>query len=240
MSLLTICQNVAAVTGAMARPSAIIGANDEDSSRLLACCNRAGKSLAKYDWLSIRLTITFPTISGLESYLIPGDFDRFVPDTHWDATNNRRIIGPTSPQEWQLRRNSTIAVSVSTRKHYRIERVLQSTELYLDPIPDTTGEQLTFEYISKHWCENTANVRRSEWANDTDVGIIDEYLIELETQWRFLQSLGLPYGEAYNESKREVLKAYARDGGMTVLPLARRRNETLLSSYNVPDSGYGS
>lgn len=238
MSLLTICQNVAKICG-VASPSAVIGVSEETAELLLACCNRAGKSLARrHNWVDLITEHTFSTAASTANYALPSDYSRLVDGTLWDRTNYERIRGPLSAQQWQLHKSSVLASTATTWKRFRIRRVSGATEFYIDPTPDAV-ESLVFEYISNNWCESSGGSGQAAWAADTDVGVLDEYLIELETTWRVLNRLGLSYEEEYNEAEKEVSQAIARDGGPRTLSLSGGRNTHLLGPQNVPDTGYG-
>jgi hypothetical protein len=239
MSLLTICQNVAKIAG-VASPSAVIGLSDETAQLLLACANRAGKSLEKrHQWLDLVTEYTFNTVASTANYELPSDYSRLVDGTLWDRSNYEQIRGPLSPQEWQLHKSSILASTATTWKQFRIRNVSGNRRFSIHPTPDAI-ESLVFEYVSKNWCESSGGTGQSEWLADTDVGILDEYLIELETTWRFLSRLGLAYEEEFNEAQNQVNQAIARDGGMSVLSLSRKSGFKLIGPDNVPETGFGS
>jgi hypothetical protein len=77
-------------------------------------------------------------------------------------------------------------------------------------------------------------------AADTDVGILDETLIEMGVTWRFKQNHGLTYDEDFRQYQLELRQAISRAGGAPVISLDDARR-LLVSpySYNLPDSGYG-
>lgn len=239
MTLLTICQNVAKIAG-VSSPSAVVGVQEETAQLLLACANRAGKYLAKrHGWLALVTEYTFSTVAATANYELPSDYDRLVSGTLWDRSNYESLRGPLSPQEWQLHKSSVLASTATTWKRFRIRNVSGNTRFSIDPTPDAI-ETLVFEYVSRNWCESAGGTGQSEWAKDTDVGVLDEYLLELETTWRVLSRLGLSYEEEFMESKNEVNQAVARDGGAPTLYLTRRRSMHLLGPQNIPDTGYGS
>ena len=74
---------------------------------------------------------------------------------------------------------------------------------------------------------------------DTDIFILDEYLIQLGAVWRFLEAKGLDYTAKLAEYKSEVDKAMARDGGARPLMLANYPSSRFMSPWSVKDSGYG-
>lgn len=81
---------------------------------------------------------------------------------------------------------------------------------------------------------------QSDWVADTDLGILDEDLMELGIIWRLLARSGLAYAEEKDEYEREVDKAVARDGGNAILDLAPYDHLTLIGPYNIADGNFPS
>jgi len=79
---------------------------------------------------------------------------------------------------------------------------------------------------------------QTQWAADTDVGVLDEYLITLGVRWRMLCRLGLAYSEELDEYEREVSKLWQRwrRGHSQPVP---SYGTYLLNQTNIPESGYG-
>ena len=313
MSLLSICDDIANDTP-VAAPSTIIGNTNRTASLLLACVNRAGKSLAKYKgggWSILGRETTFTTVaiqttanqtggsavlSGIPStaglspgvfaaagfgipgntyiqsvdsasqvtltqpvlagddatanpitfgkfaYPLPSDFRRIITDTEWDRQRRWPLIGPRSPQQWQLYKSGLIGVATFQRR-WRIKPLIVAGQLAnyfcIDPTPTDNGSVLVFEYISQAWCQSAAGALQATWEADTDVGVLDEDLISLEARWRYLRRLGLSYSEELDEAMRETAKAFALDGGMPILDMAPVYSTTLVGPYNVPETGFG-
>ena len=80
---------------------------------------------------------------------------------------------------------------------------------------------------------------QSAWAADSDVGILDEYLIKLGLRWRVLRRLGMSYADELDEYERAVAKALAHDGGAAILSLAPAETSGLISTSNVPEGNLG-
>lgn len=75
---------------------------------------------------------------------------------------------------------------------------------------------------------------------DTDIFILDEFLIQLGVAWRFLEAKGLDYTAKLAEYKAEVDKSIARDGGARPLMLANYGSRRLLSPWSTRDGNFGS
>lgn len=99
----------------------------------------------------------------------------------------------------------------------------------------TTGARLVFEYVSNAYCESAAGVAQTSWTADTDIGVVDEYLVQLGIQWRLLNRLGLSYSAEMAEYERQLDKAVATDGAAAILPLVPMTAGYLLGPQNVQD-----
>ncbi len=119
-------------------------------------------------------------------------------------------------------------------------QILQNvTMLSIDPVPFDNGSALVFEYVSNGWCESQEGTPQSFWQADTDVGVVDEDLLELDLQWRLLRRLGLSYSEELDEFERAIGKAMATDGGAAILDLTPNNQLGLIGPWNLPETGYG-
>jgi hypothetical protein len=239
MTLLSICQDVADDVG-ISKPTIIVGNTDETARRLLAQANAALKSLGKSNnWLELVTEYTFSTVASQEDYSLPSDFGRMENQTLWDRSNYESLRGPLSPQLWQEYKSSILASTVTTWKKYRIRNVSGTVKFSIHPTPDSV-ENLVFEYVSNNFCESSGGTGQTEWNADTDVGILDEYLIFLGTRWRMMRRLGMSYAEEKKEYEDELEKAWGRNGSSPMLNLAGRKRFHLIGSDNIPETGYGS
>jgi len=184
---------------------------------------------------------------GQSDYVLPADFQRPVDNTFWDRSRFWSMRGPQSPQQWQIYKSSVIGYA-SIQRRYRFRRanwlstetgVVGSPILSIDPVPFDNGSMLVFEYVSNGWCQSTTGTLQTAWAADTDTGVLDEYLLQLGLLWRFLRRLGLSYNEEMDDYEREADKAVATDGGSAILDMTPNEQLTLLSPWNVPETGFG-
>ncbi len=240
MTLLSICQDVAEMYTEV--PTVIYGSNNDTAKKLLSAARSAGKSLARRaenGWVEMQQEHTFTTVASQENYDLPSDYLYLLSDTLWDRANYWELRGPLTPQAWQCVKSSVLGDTDTNRKRFRIKNVNGVKKFTIHPVPDNNTDTLVFEYMSINWCQSSSGVGQSDWLNDTDTGILDEYLIFLETRWRFLRILGSDYDEEKAEADEEVNKAIARNGGQPVLQIGGRKGFTFLSSANIPDSGFG-
>ncbi len=176
---------------------------------------------------------------GQSDYALPADYKSPVDNTFWDRSRFWSMRGPLSPQQWQLYKSSVIG-RASIQRRFRFRRSpTGGTILSIDPVPTDNGSQLVFEYVSTGWCQSSLGVFQSTWAADTDVGVIDEYLIELGLLWRVLRRKGMSYADELDEYLNEVSKAMSKDGGAAILSLTPNNNLTLIGPWNLPETNFG-
>ena len=205
--------------------------------------------------LSYDFTINTPTTGatfgsytfGQSDYALPTDFQRSVDNTFWDRSRFWAMRGAQSPQEWQVYKSSVIGrASIQRRYRFRNADWLSTTTgatstnvLSIDPTPFDNGSQLVFEYVSNGWCASASGARQSSWQADSDVGVLDEWLMELGVRWRLLRRLGMAYNEELDEYEREVDKAVAVNGGSAILDLTPNQHLTLIGPWNLPETNFG-
>ena len=236
-TFLEICQAICDGIG-IESPTTVASNTGDTERRLLALANKGGKALARmYDWAILQKEHTFTTVNGTAEYALPSDFGRFIDDTAWDRDAYMAMRGPLSASDWQVAKSGLIA-SAGIQKQWRLKRASASdtATFYIDPTPTNSTDDLVYEYIAKNWCASSGGTDQSAWAADTDVAILDEYLIELDLTWRMQERFGLSYQDARDEFERAAQLAYARDGGAAVVSLGRGAYSF---GVNVPETGYG-
>lgn len=232
MTLLTACQNVLNEIGTHEVPDTIVGNSNPTAKQILAIANQVGKYFSrKHDLTDLLVDYTFNTADGTASYALPTGFRKFANITFWDNANDWQMIGPVSRAGWQRLNSSNIVGS--TRRYFRIA----GGSFYIFPTPSTVDE-IAYQYFSDYWCESSGGTGQSAWAADTDLGVIDEYWMEREIKWRFLQAKGLPYEDEKQEAIDIRSAHMANDGAKPVLNMGGQRLGIL--GTNIPETGYGS
>lgn len=170
---------------------------------------------------------------GNESYAIPADCDHFIQQTGWDRSFRWQLVGPLSPQEWQVLKSGISPTG--PRLRYRI----MAGKIFVNPVPASL-DNLVMEYYSTGWCQSAAGTAQTAWLADTDTPVLQDRLFILGMIARFLNRKGLDSSVAQKDYEDAVESAISRSGGSRVLPLnARSEPPILLGSANVPDTGYG-
>lgn len=242
MTLLTIAQNACKAVPLVA-PSAIIGSSDATASLVLSCARRAGKALAlAYDWPEMIFENTITTVSGTASYAPPAGFKSFMDGTVWDRANYWQMRGGLSARAWQIFKSSIFGSGLVLPRRWRMKEnpSTKQLEVYIDPTPTANGDMLVYEYRSAYWCRSSGGTAQADWAADTDTGILDEYMLELETTWRLLSRSGLAYAEERQEAKDYAATVFAGEVGAGDLSLVPHWEDGhLIGVGNIPDTGYG-
>lgn len=214
MTLLTLAQAACDIIG-MPRPTSVMAGADQTARTMLSLAQREGRALARrWTWTALRKQQTFTTVAQtVQTGAVPSDFDRMVSETFWNRTDQERVVGPVTPEEWQGL-VASVALPIESAFQMRAGQI----ELY--PVP-TAGETYAYEYVSSQWCQSAGGSGQSAWAADTDTGLLDEELTTLGLVWRFKQSRGLDYAEDMTTYEEQVLQAMARDGTRRTARLAR-------------------
>ena len=207
MSLLSACQNASREAGFFSAPATVIANTTPEGELLETLANRVGKRLSRrFDWQSLVIITTITTASSTAEYSTLSDFDRFIFNTWWDTTNNRKV-STASPQLWEHLKNG-LAVSNDSDKRVR----QYSDSIFIHPTPTAT-ETLTYEYISDKWVSNAAgDTFYTTFQADTDVPLVPEELFELELLWRIKKHFKSPYLDDKDEAERAFREYQADDG----------------------------
>lgn len=236
MTLLSMCTNVCDAI-AIQRPSSIVGSTNETARRCLVHITRVCRELMKrHAWSALIREHAITTVNGTASYALPSDFDRYVDDTAWDATNYWQMRGSLSGSEWQWAKRSIVATATN-RRRFRVkwDTDTGAREIFIDPTP-STADSLVIEYVSNNFCASSGGTGQDSWDADTDVPRLDDELIELGLTWRLLNSLGQPYAEEKQEYDLRVIKAIGQDAPARLLDMAGIRMSDI---PNLPDGNYG-
>ncbi len=206
MSLLTLIQSATARLN-LPLPNAAATSSDNQVMNLIALANEEGQELSeRHRWNALINEATFNTVAaesqGLITTLAPG-YKYLFAESLWDRNLNRPIVAIT-PEEWQQQKANHVS-----GPYYRYR--LRGNNLLFYPAP-TAGLAVAFEYISKNWLtDSTGATGRAAWANDADIGLLDENLMLSGLIWRWKQSKGLEYAEDYAKYERRVADAISRD-----------------------------
>lgn len=208
MTLLTIAQDILRETKSSVIPSTIIGNNQDAAKQVLEALDIAIVNVARsYDWEELQKEHTFNSVASTEGYNLPSDFDRIIDNTFWNSTNQRSVLGPSTPQEWRILKNSTVT-GTTANDYFRI----RAGQTLIFPTP-TAVESYVYEYITDLIVDSSGGTGQTGWQADTDVPNVDEYLVRLDATWRLLNMQGKPYAEKQREFDLALAERISRNGG---------------------------
>lgn len=234
MSLLTIIANACSEVG-VPTPSSIIGNSDQNVVQMFALLNREGRYLARaYEWRVLRAESSFTTLAAAQQVAdmtsftdsasaSVTDWDRFVAETMFDRTENRQLLGPVTPPEWQFEK-ATIAVGVQRRYYMR------GKALFFTPTPPA-GNSIYFEYVKKNWCQSSGLVGKQAFSIDSDTGILDEDLLTQAVVWRYLKAKGFDYAEEFRRYEHLISTLTSAQSPSPRLSVTPRLNRGLTDGY---------
>ena len=229
MSILSIIQDACKLQS-LTRPTVVIASTDLTVQQLLGFAIEECQELNKLWWQLMTREQTFLTVATAEqTNAFPSDFDRFWPESFFNRSTNRPVVGPVTVQQWQLIQSNSAAGLITLA--YR-----QRDGVFLVTPTPPAGQTIAYEYISTKWARSadlsTAQLR---WEVDTDTSYFDEWLITLGVIWRWRARKGLPHDEDYDkwETRRDQLMA--NDGGTTKLSFAPPCNGYVPPLPTVPE-----
>lgn len=230
-TLLSIVQNVTDRIG-LRRPSAIIGSSDQQVRELLVYAKQEGRELMKaVPWQELTTEHTFTTVAAdAQTSSIPSDFDRFLNDSIYNRTSERKIWGPISAQEWQQRKAFTTSSTIDYWFRVRGDTIL------MNPQP-AAGESVYYEYISQNYCQATGGgATKSEWGVDTDEPRIPFELFELGIEWRWRKAKGLEWQTPFQQYTDQLNKRAVTQKGAPTLKAGGRT--FAFNHPNVPEGSW--
>ena len=231
MSLLTLIQNSCDTIG-LTRPTVVIASTDQNVRTLLALAQTEGRELLdRYSWPATQIEKTHTSLAaesqGVMTTLAPG-FSYITSSTFWDRSLTQPVVGPLSPIEWQALKARTATGPYSS---YR----LFGGKLYAYPAPPA-GNTWVFEYQSTYFCQSSSGTNQSAWAADSDVGVLDENLMELGVIWRFKKKNGLDYSEDFRSYEQKLANEMSRAGGRRVLDMSS--SGSAMSGVYIPEGSW--
>jgi len=177
-------------------------------------------------------TATASLVFGKVKYSNPSDYSRSTPSTQWNKTNHWRLMGPSTPQEWQQLKSGYIASGPRTffRKLAGYFQIwpMAATNIYLG-----------MEYISSNWALSVALAGKSTFTADTDTCVFDDRLMIEGLKAEYFSVKGFDSSNFQANYRRELSAAKAADTGFQTLSFAGLSADYLIGFSNIPDSGYG-
>jgi len=233
MSLLTMTQNVADETLIAERPTSVIGNADKFARQCLSLLNKVGDEIKeKHAWETLIKEENLVT-DGSGSYIIgtdvftDGDYESFVSESGWNATQNRSMDLLNSRQ-WQNLINSTIS-NTGITTFFRI----RNNDLLIKE--DNSGDTLNMEYRSSFWITNSSLTPQAAFSDDTDTSLFPEDLLETGLRYYLKIQRGLPAVVEFDLYIDKIARLQALDIPREIIGPKPNR----LFLVNIPDTGVG-
>lgn len=169
------------------------------------------------------------TIQGLTG----PDFAWVLNETMWDRTVRRPVYGPKYAAEWQQLKAQLMQ---GPWWQYRIRG---NQVLFIPPPP--AGDAIFFEWVSKYWVAVVGAPTvgaQAAYSIDTDVSLLDERVIGLDTLWRYKQSKRLQYAEDFDKAEAAIADLMARNASKPRLNLAGAQTD-IYPGVLVPAGNWG-
>lgn len=216
-TLLTIVQRHCQRSG-LPVPTTVYGSSDTQVQQLMGLLEEEGADLAaRGAWEGITFEATHTTLAaedqGAIATIAATGFKYIKNDTIWDRTDDLPVLGPLSPQDWQMLKGMA---TTSPRYQFRI----RGGKLLANPTP-TAGHTWAFEYVSKYWITNSdGDTYRQYFGADGDLVLVPDELLLMGLRWRWKKEKGLDYAEDFRTYEMQVKDAIGRDAGKTVLNMS--------------------
>lgn len=154
-------RSVADECGYTVASGSIVNATDDLTKQLVAMANRLAQEIAHdYIWPQLRKTATITTVANQANYNLPNDFSFYHFDTFYNQSDEWKLYGPLTSQEYAERIGyNWDPVGYS---EFHIEGIGQD-KLTIYPTPSASGETIIFRYS----CDRP--IRPKTWAAATPV-----------------------------------------------------------------------
>lgn len=230
LTLKQLCDSAREEIG-FSKPAAYASTTDEDGLQTFRLANREGLDLAKSFTSALKTNGTITLVAAQQSYALASDFRFLIPSTIWDQTNQRYALGPLTPEEWAANKNWGYVFGLNWRYEIRGGNlVFEQTVAAGD-----AGTVISYEYISKNWCESSLSVGQVRFAADTDTQKFDDDLFIQGIAWRLKKAKGFPWQEDFAFYKAERDNLLANDGGLRDIYM--KQGPDFIA--NVPEGNYG-
>ena len=216
MSLLTIVQSAMTDLG-LPTPNSVINNSDNNVRQILAFARRGAKMMQRdHDWQALQKEATFSTQAqedqGAMSSLA-SDFSRFIPQTIFNRSKSWVVFGSRTPQSYAAEKGLNLSTLRDTVR-------IRGDNFLMIPAP-SAGETIAFEYIKNAWATNAAgDTDQTDFAQDSDLFILDDEVLTLYCVYRFLQRKGMAYAEEFGDFERALASAKAQEKPGQILNLS--------------------
>lgn len=231
---LQIVQQAAAELG-LPVPVTVYQSREQTAVQMLALLNSCGNELmVSFQWEHLLKLANITTVAGQSRYDKPSDFGWMINQTLWDQANRRPVVGPQSPQSWQILTNALLGTGPFSR--YRV----QGNMLEFQPTPQADGLNFNYQYISNGWIQTylDPNLYVSFVTADNDEVLFDFWLIVKFLKLKMWEAKGMDTAHLVSDFTRIYTAVTGQDHGAPILSLAPRWKYPYITPFNVPDGSW--
>lgn len=197
-------------------PSALIGASDSHSVKLLAQVRKVLRELVRYRFPAQNVRVAWTSASGEDQgnwrTLFGSDMASVAQGTFWDETSKRKIVGPLSPADWE-----TVKALPAPGPYYRY--TIKQDRILISPAM-SAGRALAISYYSeKQVYDGDTSTLKTAITKDTDTFFYSDAIMIDGVSWCWKKAVGEEWESDYTLWQGNVTSEMARDGGR-VLNLA--------------------
>jgi hypothetical protein len=214
--------------------TSVVSNTDPAVHQFKALLNGLGQELVKeYDWQVLQVEHSLTTVSGDSTYSLPTDWDRYITNTDWNRTDQRRIVS-TGPVRWSAVKSALVESSIDYR--WRVRR----NQIEVDPTP-AAAENLVIEYISFNWLQSSdGTTLYNEIQNDDNSVLFDFRLLVLGLKLKWRDAKGFDITMPAREYMRRLSAVKATDTPASVMQLDGASSDDLMGVHNLAETGWGS
>ena len=220
----------------LAVSSTLVADGQETQNLLYRLARKEAQEILRrteYTFPALRRTQSFTTsLASLQSSGKPSDFKRAIPDTFWNQTQNKKVYGPLSDEEWAIANGAAVSSATWQNVMFRYDG------LHIFPVP-TAAETITFDYVINTPVQATGGGSyKTNFTADNDEYVLGDELLTLAVVWRYLQAKGRDYAEALKDYEMALAsEAMMARTARTLTPAAE--DYFWPPDALVPDTGYG-
>lgn len=217
MSLLTVVREFCQRTG-LSTPTAVANSSDPQIQQILALLNELLEEIVTgpYQYSALIKECTFTTVPVEAQGTLGADlaigFKQLISLTMFNRSQNLRVEGPLSAQEWQQRKASNQS---GTNYSYRI----QENYLLLYPAP-AAGQTIAFEYESMFPVYSYSGSAKALFSADDDVCVFPDSLLKLGLRWKWREAKGLDYITIRDSYQEQLAILQGKDGSKATIDMS--------------------
>lgn len=192
-------------------PAAVFGSVDTQVRQIRSIledgCNQL---ITRGNWEALDKQATHTTVAledqGAITTIAPG-YKWMLPQTLWDRTNKRSLVGRINPQDWQY-----IKAIIVTGPLYSFR--IMGGRFLVNPAPPA-GETWAFEYIMETWAEVSlaSGTYVKYFTADTNVILLPDDVVLADLTWRYKKEKGISFAQDFDDCEAIISKYLGMDGG---------------------------